>query len=147
VGVTRHAPGVGSVERRVRHLEHDHGIGVHRLDPPAGGQRRGGRAREIAHTASPLPDDTHNTVPPRACTRAAKSTGTAPANDTMWRPVAAALPVAGAALLTVIAERAGARRATCSEGTRASSRHAAAATSPRTAHRETDVTSGTGRLG
>src|SRR6266702_8431738 len=46
----------------------------------------------------------------------------------------------------VIAERAGARRATCSEGTRASSRHAAAATSPRTAHRETDVTSDTGRL-
>jgi hypothetical protein len=41
----------------------------------------------------------------------------------------------------VIAERAGARRAAGSEGMRASSRHAVAATSPTSVHRDTDETS------
>ena len=33
--------------------------------------------------ARPLPGDVHNTVPPSAFTRAAKSAGTGPENDTM----------------------------------------------------------------
>src|ERR1051325_3193618 len=86
-------------------------------------------------TARPLAGDTHSTEPPRACTRVAKPTGTVPANDTMWRPVAAAGAVTGAARLTLIAGR---RRAACSVGMLASSRQPVAATAPRTVHREID---------
>src|SRR5437764_10872165 len=93
--------------------------------------------------ASPLPGDTHSTVPPSAVTRAPKSAGTAPENDTMCRPVPAPLV---AAVLTVIAESRGAGRAAGAKGMRESLRQALAANAPRTANREAERTSDTGRL-
>src|SRR5213080_883010 len=93
--------------------------------------------------ASPLPGDTHSTVPPSAVTRAPKSAGTAPENDTMCRPVPAP-PVA--AVLTVIAESRGAGRAAGAKGMRESLRQALAANAPRTANREAERTSDTGCL-
>src|SRR5439155_331047 len=93
--------------------------------------------------ASPLPGDTHSTVPPSAVTRAPKSAGTAPENDTMCRPVPAPLV---AAVLTVIAESRGAGRAAGAKGMRESLRQALAANAPRTANREAERTSDTGCL-
>src|SRR2546423_13359612 len=55
--------------------------------------------------ARPLPGDVHNTVPPSAFTRAAKSAGTGPENDTMGRPVPAPARLVAAPLLTGIAGR------------------------------------------
>src|SRR5213080_3086667 len=92
--------------------------------------------------ARPLPDDTQSTLPPRAATWAAKSVGTEPLNVTMWRLFVAA-PRATAANW-------GARAAVAApvgcDGMRASYTHAAAATSPAVAHRDTDLTNDTGRL-
>src|SRR5213082_2991018 len=81
--------------------------------------------------------------PLTAVTRAPKSAGTAPENDTMCRPVPAP-PVA--AVLTVIAESRGAGRAAGAKGMRESLRQALAANAPRTANREAERTSDTGCL-
>src|SRR5690348_4170219 len=94
-------------------------------------------------TASPVPGDTQRTVPPRALTRDAKSAGTAPENDTMCRPVPMVPLVA---VVLFIAESRGEGRTAGAVGTRESVRQALAARAPRTANREAERTSDTGRL-
>src|SRR6266699_931392 len=90
--------------------------------------------------ARPEPGETHSTFPPSAATRWAKSAGTDPLNDTIWRMFAEEAPRATEA-------NCGPRAAAAGSGeTRASYAHAAAATSPRVANRGTDLTSDTGRL-
>src|SRR6266550_7167766 len=89
--------------------------------------------------ARPEPGETHSTFPPRAATCAAKSAGTEPLKDTMWRMFAEEAPRATEANW-------GARAAAAGSGeTRASYAHAAAATRPSVANRGTDITSDTGR--
>src|SRR5256885_3632947 len=92
--------------------------------------------------ARPLRDATQSIWPPRAATCAAKSVGAEPLNVTMCRLFVAA-PRATAANW-------GARAAVAApvgcDGMRASYTHAAAATSPTVAHRDTVLTNDTGRL-
>src|SRR6266403_4728417 len=91
--------------------------------------------------ARPEPDETHSTFPPRAATCAAKSADTDPLNDTIWRMFAEEARRATEANW-------GDRAAAAGSGeTRASYEHAAAAISPMTAHRDTDLTIDIGCLG
>src|SRR2546430_1210101 len=90
--------------------------------------------------ARPEPGEPHSPFPPSAATCAAKSAGTEPLKDTMWRMFAEEAPRATEANW-------GARAAAAGSGeTRASYAHAAAATRPSVANRGTDLTSDTGRL-
>src|SRR6266550_4158762 len=93
--------------------------------------------------ARPEPGETHSTFPPSAATCAAKSAGTEPLKDTMWRTFAEEAPRATEANWGARAAAAGSAGP---DGRRASYTHAAVATTPTVANRGTNLTSDTGRL-
>src|SRR6266516_454643 len=93
--------------------------------------------------ARPEPGETHSTFPPSAATCAAKSAGTEPLKDTMWRTFAEEAPRATVANWGARAAAAGSAGP---DGRRASYTHAAVATTPTVANRGTNLTSDTGRL-
>src|SRR2546421_3748490 len=88
--------------------------------------------------ARPEPGETHSTFPPSAATCAAKSAGTEPLKDTMWRMFAEEAPRATEANW-------GARAAAAGSGeTRASYAHPGAGTRTNAAKHGTDPTNDTG---
>src|SRR6266581_1290640 len=92
--------------------------------------------------ARPAPGDTHNTFPPSAATCAAKSAGTEPLKETMYRWLAAVPP--RVATEANCGPRAAAAGSVGWDGMRASYVHAAVATNPTVASRGIDLTSDTG---
>src|SRR5437773_9279823 len=103
----------------------------------------GALPRKPLTAAGPLPVDTQSTFPPRAATCCAKSLGTCRLNETMWRPVGARA-VTTRELAT--AANCGVRRMAGSDGKRASRTHAATATSPMAATRDTNLRADMGHL-